>query len=229
MTEKRWLSYPGFNGWYEVSDQGDVASLARTTTSGKVLKPVISSWGYRTVRLSKYGRYYDRRVARMVLETFVGPCPPGQEACHGPGGKLDDSLGNLSWGTRSKNQGEDRVRDRTSNRGARSGAAKLTAEIVIQCRRRFAAGETQVSLAAEFGVDQSVISDAVRGETWKDLSEPPVRLPQNSRQAKLTREQVLECIQRQEAGETVTKLAREFHVSRSAMSMAISGKRWKEI
>lgn len=229
MAEERWLPYPGFHGWYEVSDQGNVASLARTTTSGKVLKPVISSWGYRTVRLSKYGQYYDRRIARMVLETFVGPCPPGQEACHGPGGRLDDSLENLSWGTRSKNQGEDRIRDGTSNRGARSGAAKLTVEIVVQCRRRFAAGETQVSLAAEFGVDQSVISDAVRGETWKDLSEPPVRLTPNSCQAKLTREQVIECIQRRNTGESVTSLAQEFGVSRSAMSMAISGKRWKSI
>ncbi len=227
-AEENWRVYPGFAGFYEVSDQGNVISLARATTRGHLLHPHVSAWGYRVVTLSKYGHRSDRRIARMVLETFVSPCPPGQEACHGPGGKLDDRLANLSWGTRSKNQGEDRVRDGTSNRGERCGAVKLTEDIVVQCRRRFVAGETQVSLAVEFGVDQSVISDAVRGVTWKHLDEPPVRLLPNTRQAtKLTMEIVTECVARHAAGETITSLAREFGASRSAVSMAISGKRWK--
>jgi NUMOD4 motif/HNH endonuclease len=227
--EETWRVYPGFAGFYEVSDRGNVASLARTTTSGGLLKPHISAWGYRIVTLSRYGEHTDRRVARMVLEAFVSPCPPGHEACHGPGGKLDDRLDNLSWGTRSKNQGADRLRDGTSNRGARCGAAKLTAEIVISCRQRFAAGETQVNLATEFNVDQSVISDAVRGVSWKDLDEPPVLLPLNSRQSKMTKEIVWECRRRHGAGETITALAREFGISRSAVSMAVSGKRWRGI
>jgi len=171
MTDhtERWLPYPGYAGFYEVSDLGNVRSLARTTTRGKILKPRISPRGYRLVVLSKYGQHAERRVARMVLETFIGPCPPGQEACHGPGGSLDDSLPNLCWGTKSKNHGEDRVRDGTSNQGERCASAKLTAAIVIECRRRYAAGETQRALAAEFGVDQSSISDAIRGETWGHL------------------------------------------------------------
>lgn len=224
-----WRAYPGFAGFYEVSDAGNVASLKRATTRGRLLKPHVSAWGYRVVTLSRYGEHYERRVARMVLEAFVGPCPPGTEACHGPGGKLDDSLANLSWGTRSKNQGEDRVRDGTSNRGERCGSAKLTEQIVIECRRRFAAGETQVALAAEFGVDQSVISDAVRGTTWGHLSEPPVLLAPNSRQSKLTEAQALEIIRRYLAGETVTAIARDYPVSRSAVSMLVSGKRWRNL
>lgn len=221
--------YPGFAGFYEVSDRGSVASLARATTRGRLLKPKVSAWGYQVVTLSRYGRHYERRVARMVLEAFVSPCPPGQEACHGPGGKLDDSLANLSWGTRSKNQGPDRVRDGTDNRGERCGSAKLTEKIVTECRRRFAEGSTQVSLAAEFGVDQSVISDAVRGITWKHLSEPPVILPLNSRQSKLTERQALECIERYGNGETITAIALDIGMSRSAVSMIISGQRWKNL
>ena len=226
--EERWRVYPGFAGFYEVSDQGRVASLARATTRGRLLRSRVSAWGYHVVTLSKYGQHYDRRVARMVLEAFVSSCPPGHEACHGPGGQLDDSLANLSWGTRSKNQGEDRVRDGTSNRGERCGGSKLTEAIVVTCRRRFAAGETQVDLAAEFGVDQSVISDAVRGTTWAHLDEPPVCLPPNSRQAtRLTKVIVLECRRRHEAGETITRLAREFGVNRSTVSLAVNGKRWR--
>lgn len=168
----------------------------------------------------------------MVLEAFVGPCPPGEEACHGPAGQSNDSLANLSWGTRSKNQGADRVRDGISNRGERCGTAKLTAAIVIECRYRYAAGETQVTLAAEFGVDQSVISDAVRGVTWKDLDVPPVlkdHLPPRFNYARLTKEVVLECRRRYAAGETQISLALEFNISYDAMSNAIRGRTWSQL
>jgi hypothetical protein len=111
------------------------------------------------------------RISNLVLETFASPRPSGQEACHGPGGQLDDSLGNLSWGTRSRNQGADRVRDGTSNQGERSVRAKLTEAIVLECRRRYAAGETQVALAAEFGVTSGAMSNAIHGKTWAHLAD----------------------------------------------------------
>ena len=116
-----WLPYPGFEGFYEVSDLGRIYSYPRHTTRGGLRGARISVWGYHVITLSVNGIHYERRVARMVLETFTGPCPPGQEACHGPGRPLDDRWPNLSWGTREKNQGPDRVRDGTSNQGERCG------------------------------------------------------------------------------------------------------------
>ena len=170
-SSERWLPYPGYAGFYEVSDQGNVMSLARATTSGKLLKPQIGSKGYRQVGLSKYGKVEIKRVSNMVLETFVGPCPPGMQACHGPAGKAYDGLGNLCWGSAEKNQGEDRVRDGTSNRGERSARASLTEAIVLECRRRYALGETQTALAAEYGVSSGAMSSAINGRTWAHLTE----------------------------------------------------------
>ena len=63
-----------------------------------MLTPQINSAGYLVVRLSKYGRVVTVTVARVVLETFEGPRPPGKRASHGPGGKLDDRRENLWWG-----------------------------------------------------------------------------------------------------------------------------------
>lgn len=168
---ERWLPYPGYAGFYEVSDRGNVMSLPRATTGGKLLKAQIGKKGYRQVGLSKYGKVTIKRIGRMVLETFVGPCPPGHEACHGPGGRLDDSLDNLCWGTLSKNQGEDRLRDGTSNQGERCAAVRLTDAIVLECRRRYATGETQTALAAEFAVSSGAMNRAIKGYTWKHLTE----------------------------------------------------------
>lgn len=225
---ERWLPYPNFAGFYEVSDQGNVCSLARTTTPGGLLKPRIWRGKYRIVTLCKYGIHYDRRVARMVLETFVGPCPPGHEACHGPDGPLCDWLSNLCWGTYAKNQGEDRVRDGTSNRGEQCGAARLTEEIVLECRRRYAAGEAGAALAREFGVTQPVMSRAISGKTWAHVP-GPIETPPNSRQAKLTDEIVVECRRRYAAGESQTVLAAEFGVVPSAISQAVHGRKWANL
>jgi len=55
-------------------------------------------------------------------------------------------------------------------RGADNHAAKLTADKVIEIRRRFAAGEnTQAQLSREFGVGAGRISDIVKRKLWAHI------------------------------------------------------------
>jgi hypothetical protein len=94
----KWLPIPGYAGWYEASDAGDVWSLRRSAAGGGQLDPQVNSAGYRVVRLSKYGQVKTIPVGRLVLLTFRGPPPrPGARARHGKGGPRDDSLENLWW------------------------------------------------------------------------------------------------------------------------------------
>lgn len=44
--------------------------------------------------------------------------------------------------------------------------AKLTAEIVVEARKRAAAGESIRGMAREYGVSQSVMHSAVKGIRW---------------------------------------------------------------
>jgi hypothetical protein len=57
------------------------------------------------------------------------------------------------------------------SRGRRRSEAsgKLTADIVREIRRRAACGETQKALAAEYGVDQSTVSNVICRKTWACL------------------------------------------------------------
>jgi NUMOD4 motif len=96
--EERWLPAAGYAGWYEVSCCGNVWSLARPATPGGLLTPQLNSAGYRFVRLHKYGRVQSVTVGSLVLATFRPVGSSGRRARHGPGGKTDDSLPNLSWG-----------------------------------------------------------------------------------------------------------------------------------
>jgi hypothetical protein len=191
--------------------------------------------GRMSVVLYKNHAGKTRLVHQLVLEAFVGPRPPGMDALHGPGRHLDNRLVNLSWGSKSKNCGEDRVRDGTSNRGERAWQHKLTTDIVQECRRRYVAGERVPALAREFEVSPGAMSSLISGRIWSWLpggapNRPPVRLKgEEHHAAKLTAEIVLACRARAAAGESQTALAREFGVRQPTMNHAITGYTWKHL
>lgn len=112
MTEQ-WKPIPGWEGCYEVSDQGRVRSLERKTwcprgagfwrTVGtKTLSPGLVR-GYERVSLQRNGHLENVSVHRLVLLAFIGPCPEGMEACHNDGDKRNNHLSNLRYDTSSAN------------------------------------------------------------------------------------------------------------------------------
>jgi len=101
-----------------------------------------------------------------------GPIPDGMQVLHRCDNPPCCNPAHLFLGTQADN-----IADMIAKRrgGAVSGEAhyraKLTADQVSAIRARYAAGETQVALAREFGVSQTNISRIVRGTTW--VSHPP--------------------------------------------------------
>jgi len=69
------------------------------------LKANPNSNGYRCVTLQSYDRdiKITLPVYQLVVGAFKGPTPPGFEILHGPKGKKNDSLSNLSFGTHQQN------------------------------------------------------------------------------------------------------------------------------
>jgi HNH endonuclease len=52
------------------------------------------------------GRPHTRRVAELILETFIGPRPPGHVVCFKDGDRLNCSLSNLEWAPVDAGSGE---------------------------------------------------------------------------------------------------------------------------
>lgn len=110
---ENWKAIPGYEGQYEVSDQGRVRSLDRqvectgpikgrylSTKKGRVLRPGPSNFGHMSVVL---GRNNTQFVHKLVLIAFVGPAPHKNECRHLNGDPADNRLENLCWGTRREN------------------------------------------------------------------------------------------------------------------------------
>jgi hypothetical protein len=112
VTE-RWLPVVGYEGYYEVSDQGRVRSVDRIVklkngrarrAPGRVLKLVAHNRGdYRQVTLFRENRGAPTLVQHLVLEAFVGPRPAGMVCCHNDGDGSNNCLGNLRWDTYGEN------------------------------------------------------------------------------------------------------------------------------
>ena len=106
----------------------------------------------------------------LVLTAFLGPRPEGMECCHGLGGRADASLANIRWDTKLANEADKEISG-TRYRGSKCHAAKLDEDAVAEIRKRHAAGGvTLVELAAEFGVTDTVIGDAIRRVTWSHVA-----------------------------------------------------------
>jgi hypothetical protein len=106
-----------------------------------MLRPGPSNYGHLSVVL---GRRNTRMVHTLVLEAFVGPRPPGKEACHGNGQPGDNRLSNLRWGTRSENIA-DAVRHGTwhseKRKAGRRSPAVVAAAVAAAARMRASVSE----------------------------------------------------------------------------------------
>src|SRR5262245_50905166 len=175
VKHERWLPVPGWPG-YEVSDLGNVRSYwqglgghqtgSRLVDTPHLLRPTVLH-GYLLVGLKAVGRPgVLRRIHRLVLEAFVGPCPPGMEACHNNGKRDDNRPENLRWDTHRGNH-SDRARHGTTNGGEKSSNAKLTAAEVMEIRRLKAKeGLGSKRLSRRFKVSSHCIRQILNGQTW---------------------------------------------------------------
>jgi hypothetical protein len=116
------------------------------------------------------GKGASRKVHRLVLEAFVGPCPPGMECCHNDGNPLNNRLDNLRWDTRRSNQ-LDRNRHGTGSRGEKSTVSRLLECEVREIKRGLRCGESYRQLAAVFGVSYGAVSAIKYGKSWAWLEE----------------------------------------------------------
>lgn len=109
---EEWRDIKGYEGFYQVSNIGNVRSVTHTTVhrdgkvvryEGKMLTPHNGDSGYKFVNLSKNGIVNLTNIHRLVAETFL-PKDDGKNVVnHKDGNKHNNTVGNLEWVTYSEN------------------------------------------------------------------------------------------------------------------------------
>ncbi len=110
VTE-RWVAMPGYEGRYEVSDQGRVRSLDLVVPHnypgsvqrkrGRMLKIGYRSGRPKVTLHDDSGNQHCYPVHKIVAAAFLGPCPAGLCVLHWDDNPDNNALSNLRYGTRN--------------------------------------------------------------------------------------------------------------------------------
>lgn len=109
-------------------------------------------------------------VHRLAYETYHGTLATDAVVCHMCDNPPCINPNHLYAGTHADNGRDKRVR-RRSTFGERNAGHKLTEQQVLEIDSRLRAGESQRSLAAEYGIGQTTVSRINRRASWAYLFE----------------------------------------------------------
>lgn len=103
-----WKDVVGFEGFYKVSNKGNVYSVGRVSSQGKkcgglTLKPRCVGDGYLQVSLYKNGKMKSKYIHRLVAEAFIPNPKSLPQINHIDEVKDNNELSNLEWCTREYN------------------------------------------------------------------------------------------------------------------------------
>ena len=174
---ERWKPIPGYEGSYEVSNQGRVRSLQRIIQApgGGVRKiparmmcltpkRVAGDHVYLSATLSRSGKHARLYAHRLVLMAFTGVPKYKAEVRHLDGDTQNNCLGNLRWKIRRPRQKPGKAR------GERHGQSKLTASDVVDIWGRLRVGQPDLAISADFPVTTHAVRDIREGRSWRWLT-----------------------------------------------------------
>lgn len=240
MTEQ-WKDVPQYEGFYQVSDHGRVKSVRRTSVhkngarkivKGQLLRCSPGNHGYPCCSLYKAGNRSVWLVHRLVMLTFVGPCPEGLEVAHNDGDRTNPRLDNLRYDTRAGNS-SDKKKHGTLVFGVDTHGAKLNPDAVRQIIEN-KDELTQQELANRYGVKFQAISSVQLGKTWAHVNcsrkTHVKKTAKGERQgrAKLSEGEVRQILQIR-GTDTIKNIADRFGVSQALVSGIYAGRNWAHV
>ena len=162
MSEE-WRDVVGYEGLYQVSDQGRVKSLERKdclgrTVKERILKPGVVSSGYLMISLCTGGKQKMFSVHRLVCQAFHENPDNKPQVNHINEDKADNRACNLEWCTCKQNL----------NHGSRNErAAKARSKPVGQYTRYgdlVKVWPSAIEVQRQAGFSQGNVSAAARGK-----------------------------------------------------------------
>lgn len=175
MTEE-WRDINGYEGFYQVSDNGLVKRLSKIIThcdgksfywKGRILKFDKDTKGYYTVNLSKNGIVKRFWVHRLVAHAFIKSIGPNDIVNHLDGIKTNNNVDNLEI-TSSKGNTQHAIKlGLIKLRGEDGGTAKLTNKTAQEIRERYKQGNISMKqLGLLYQVSAQTVCNAIHHKTY---------------------------------------------------------------
>ena len=175
--KEEWRDIEGFNGFYQISNTGKVASMFNThgikNKERKLRALSFTKDGYLKIRLVANGKDITTRVHVLVAKAFV-PNPNNLATVnHKDGDKTNNNSENLEWIDRSQQMFHAyNLGLKKPIRGSKNSQAKLTDDDVRYIRKNYKRQSQEfgtVALSKKFDVSNRVIGLVTRGLSYIDV------------------------------------------------------------
>lgn len=229
LEDEIWKQVPGYAA-YEVSTCGRVRSFYKRTGGNWC----ISNEPQRLLKYSNNRRYLSvslrksnegkfisvqQRVAHLVMLTFIGPRPDGNEICHSDGNPSNNQLSNLRYDTHLGNMADSYHQRR----------GRFTEVQVFEMRNLAAQGKTRKEIAELFEIKKlDTVSDICSGKRYADFP-GPITKSFPFVYGRLAPEQVRKIRMLREQGKSLRQISTQFRISLSTVSRICSRSRWMAI
>lgn len=166
-----WKPVKGFEGWYEISNMGNIRSVTRLIqhkpdrftdkgksqlNDGKPIKQSLNNKGYYCVLLWRNSKAYKRYIHRLIAEVFIPNDGNKKEVNHVDGNHQNNSIENLEWCTKMENM------HHAFNTGLISTMKKVKSTDLISKEERYY--DSINGAARELGISHTGIVQQLKGK-----------------------------------------------------------------
>lgn len=169
------------------------------------------------------------KTYRLVLLSYVGPCPEGMIACHNDGDVNNNHFSNLRWDTH-KNNTLDRKKHNTYIFGENAWNASFKNSMVREIIEMRANKISVKEISKKLSIKEQAVRGVLSGNFWKKIVEQEgLVLPNINDRIKLNENDVIRIFQLNKNGIPSTKIAEQLNIDLGSIYSILNSRNWLHV